>query len=317
MENGVTNNLNQPNLTTENRWRRVYRKYGNLRGLSSIAWKIGRFIIVFGICFIILYPFINKLLTSIMSPEDLLDPTVKYIARHPSLYFFQDALKSVDFFNSFKNTFLLSTMVSVLQMLVSTCVGYGFARFKFRGSGLVFALVIFTLLVPPRLILTPLFLQFRFFAGTQLNLIDTFWPFVILSLTGQGIKNGLYIYMMRQFFRGFPVELEEAAYVDGLGIFKTFWHIILPNARSMMLTVFLFGFSWQWTDTVYTGALFSNLMTLTGIIFKNIVSLNNDPIMVTTTRNAASLIVIAPLVLLYIVAQRKFVEGIERSGLVG
>lgn len=296
---------------------RTLRKYMSMRGLGTLAWKLGRCIIVFGICFIILYPFIDKFLTSIMSPEDLLDPTVRYIPRHPSIYFFKTAFASIDFFDSLKNTLLLSLMTSILQMLVSTCVGYGFARFRYRGSGIVFALVIFTLLVPPRLILTPLFLQFRFFLGTQINLIDTAWPFLILSLTGLGIRNGLYIYMMRQFFRGFPVELEEAAYVDGLGTFRTFIHIILPNARSMMLTVFLFGFCWQWTDTVYTGSLFSELNTLTGIIFNNIVELNNDAVMVTATRYAASLIVIAPLMLIYVVAQRKFVEGIERSGLVG
>lgn len=285
--------------------------------LSRVCGKTARAIIIFGICFIILYPFINKFLTAIMSPEDLLDPTVRYIARNPSLYFFRQAFAGIDFWDSLKNTLLLSVMTSVLQMLVSATVGYGFARFRYPGSGVVFTLVIFTLLVPPRLILTPLFLQFRFFAGTQINLIDTFWPFFILSLTGLGIRNGLYIYMMRQFYRGFPVELEEAAYVDGLGVFRTFTRIILPNARSMMLTVFLFGFSWQWTDTVYTGALFSDLNTLTGMIFSQIVSLNNDAVMVTATRYAASLIVIAPLMLLYIAAQRKFVEGIERSGLVG
>lgn len=295
------------------------RRKLNARWVTEFSWSIFRFILVFGICFIILFPFIKKLFASFMSPMDLVDPTVKFIARNPSLYFYRAALKSIDFSKSFIITLFLSLITSTLQMMVSTFVGYGFARFRSRFSNVVLGLVIFTLLVPPQLILTPLFLQFRFFNifFMKFNLIDTFYPFIILAVTGLGIKNGLYVYMMRQFFRGMPVELEEAAYVDGVGVFKTFFYIMLPNALPMMVTVFLFSFAWQWTDILYVDTFFSGLFTLPKAVVQNIGAINADLVIANTTRNTAALIVIAPLLLMYIFAQKTFVQSVERSGLVG
>ena len=159
-------------------------------------------------------------------------------------------------------SFLMALYVGLTQMVVALLVGYGFARFKFRGSRVLFACVILTLVVPPQTILIPLYLRFRYFdilgifkaiTGHSLKLIDTYWCQILLSATGLGWKNGLYIYLMRQYFRGVPKALEEAAYIDGARTFKAFVKIMVPSALPMMLTVFLFSFSWQWTDTFYTG----------------------------------------------------------------
>ena len=157
-----------------------------------------------------------------------------------------------------------------------------------------------------------------------LNLKDTFWPMVILSVTGLACKNGLYIFMLRQFFRGIPDSLEESAYIDGSGDFRTFLQIILPMSVPMMITVFLFSFCWQWTDQFYIGIFFDqdNVPMLSKLyldIPNDIVSLDyeyqgqND--YVSAIRNTCGLMVIAPLVVLYVFLQRYLVEGIERSGL--
>ncbi len=157
-----------------------------------------------------------------------------------------------------------------------------------------------------------------------LNLKDTFWPMIILSITGLAFKNGLYIFMLRQFFRGIPDSLEESAYIDGSGDFRTFIQIILPMSVPMMITVFLFAFCWQWTDQFYIGMFFDqdNVPMLSKLyldIPNAIESLDYEyegqAVYIPAIRNTCGLMVIAPLVVLYVFLQRYLVEGIERSGL--
>lgn len=157
-----------------------------------------------------------------------------------------------------------------------------------------------------------------------LNLKDTFWPMIILSITGLAFKNGLYIFMLRQFFRGIPDSLEESAYIDGSGDFRTFFQIILPMSVPMLITVFLFSFCWQWTDQFYVGLFFDQdttpmLSKLYLDIPNSIESLEYEyegqALYVPAIRNTCGIMVILPLVVLYTFLQRYLVEGIERSGL--
>ena len=153
-----------------------------------------------------------------------------------------------------------------------------------------------------------------------LTLTNTYWPLIIMSLCGLAFKNGLYIFMLRQFFRGVPDELEESAYIDGSGPFRTFLTIILPLSVPMMITVFLFAFSWQWTDDFYTGLFFTTTKT---VLMPKIVgipsSLTNDyagqNLYYSAIRNTCGIMIIAPLIVMYLFCQRFLVQGIERSGL--
>ena len=285
---------------------------------TAVSWgiSIARLVLIVGICYIILYPFIEKFLLSFLSPGDLLDPTVSLIPRTLSLEFYRRALEVLEIPATLPHSIKLSLISGVLQTIFCTVVAYGFARFKTKFSSILFGFVIFTLLVPTELILSPLYLQFRFFLG-GLNLLNTEVPFVILSVTCQGIKNGLYIYMLRQFFRGMPIELEEAAYMDGYGVFRTFLFIMLPNARSMMVTIFLFSFAWQWTDIIYTDSFYSNAQTLANAVIQNVEVSLQDMVYADTTRKTAMLLVILPLLIIYIFCQKAFIQSVERSGLVG
>jgi len=318
------------NLTAgrQDRLTRFKGKYLSLRFLSRASWSILRFVIVFGVAYMIIYPFFIKISMAFMTPTDYLDPTVRYIPRHPTMQNIKDTWTALNVLVSGKNTFILSISTSIMQMISCTLVAYGFGRFKFKGRNLLFALVIFTLLVPPQTIMVSLYMHFRFFdvfgiikaitGNPGINLIDSFWPFLILSVTGLGLKNGLYIYILRQFFRGMPKELEEAAYVDGSGVFRTFLTIMLPSAGSMMITVFLFSFAWQWTDTFYSGLFLNRLSVLSTAMFNSIRDDRFiDPIIVSTQRNTAVMMVVLPLFLVYVIAQRYFVQSIERSGIVG
>ena len=205
-------------------------------------------------------------------------------------------------------------MVALLQTAVAAVVGYGFARFKFRGNRLLFAAVILMLIVPPQTILVPLFVRFKLFLGF-INLIDTPWPTFIMAATGTGFKAGLYIFLSRQFFMNMPKELNEAAAIDGCGVYQTFFRIMLPSARSILTTVFLLSFSWQWTDTLYNGLFFQDTAILSNVI--NRVGIGESMAVSGNLQNVAAILAIAPLAILYIFAQRSFVESIDNAGIVG
>ncbi len=153
-----------------------------------------------------------------------------------------------------------------------------------------------------------------------INLNNSYWPLIILSLTGIAFKNGLYIFMLRQFYRGVPDELEESAYMDGSGTFRTFLQIILPLSVPMMITVFLFAFSWQWTDDFYTTLFFTTNKTL---LMPDVVAIPESlettyagaSLYYSAIRNTCGLMIIFPLVIMYVFLQRYLVQGIERSGL--
>ena len=236
----------------------IRQNYFQLHHLSRFAWSIIRGVLIAGISFIILYPLFVKLSLSFMAERDLYDTTVRYVPRNFTFENYIMVWKFLDYPKAFTNSFMLSMMVSSLQLISCTIVAYGFARFKFPLKNMWFGLVILTLVIPPQTIMIPLFLHFRYFdildlfekiIGQPFNMLDSYWPFVLMSITGVGLKNGLYIYIIRQFFRGMPKELEEAAYVDGSSIFKTFTVIMLPSAVPIMITAFLFSFVWQWNDT--------------------------------------------------------------------
>jgi multiple sugar transport system permease protein len=306
--------------------------------VAKHSWSIVRGVIVLGICFLILYPILVKLSVAFMPEQDIFDVTVRYVPKSPTFENFKTVWQAMKYSQSFWNTFKLSVITSVMQLISCTLIGYGFARFKFKGRSLLFTLVILTMIVPPQTLMLPMYLHFQNFdifglftaiTGKGINMFDSYWPFVLMSLTGMGLKNGLYIYIIRQFFRGMPKELEEAAYVDGAGMLRTFAQIMLPSAVPAMITVFLFSFVWQWTDTFYSTLFLQNTRVLSSalssvsfditqqIYFETGVNEYMPPAISSMYTNTGSLLVIAPLIILYLFAQKRFVESIERSGIVG
>ncbi|NLP07336.1 MAG: carbohydrate ABC transporter permease [Clostridiaceae bacterium] len=307
--------------------------------MARRSWSIVRGVIIAGICFLILYPTLVKLSVSFMPEQDIYDVTVRYVPKSPTLENYKTVLSAMRYNKAFWNTFKLSTLTSVMQLISCTVIGYGFARFRFKGRGVLFALVILTMIVPPQTLMIPLFLHFRYFdvlgiisaiTGQKgINLLESYWPFVLMSLTGMGLKNGLYIYIMRQFFRGMPKELEEAAYVDGAGMLRTFGQIMLPSAVPAMVTVFMFSFVWQWTDTFYsslflmrTDVLAKTAANVSNQIMKDLsadigVDIYLSPAISSMYTNTGSLLVVLPLLILYLFAQKLFVESVERTGIVG
>ncbi len=311
-------------------WERFRLRFLSFNFIRTVVVKLFRLVFLLGISYIILYPFISKIFGSFMSPKDLVDVTVKLIPKYPTLDIYKAILEENRYWEAFTNTFILSISCALIQTLMCSIIGYGFAKFKFKGNGLMFLCVMLSMIIPHKtltLSYTMFFKDFTIwgirFGGEELNLLNTYWPFVLLCVGGLFFKNGLYIFMMRQFYKGVPDELEEAAYIDGSGVFKTFVRIILPLSVPMMITIFLFSFSWQWTDTFYNGLFFTNTGNyLMPDIIKVPASLSDTGFVAQTLYNSCiantcGLLIILPLVLIFCFCQRYLVQGIERSGIVG
>lgn len=191
-------------------------------------------------------------------------------------------------------------------------------------------------LVPPQTISTSLHLHFRFFdilgifklvTGNSLNLRGSVLPYYLMSAGCMGLKNGLYIYMIRQFFRNIPMELEEAAYVDGCGTLKTFLRIMLPDATPILTSCFLFSFVWQWTDGFYSKLFLGNTKLVSTSLSRIVDSLaaflqrlQGSPVTPTVAKtdcilSTGTLMIIIPVLILYLFAQKGFVESLSSSGI--
>lgn len=289
-------------------------KYVSPSGLGKILWKIMRAVIIFGLCFIILYPYFSKITSTFKSVRDLYNINIKYVPQHFTTEYVGRIVKAMSYFQTAGYTALVCLLIASLQTFVSAFVAYGFARFKFKGNRLLFGMVILTLIVPPQTVMIPLYTKFRFFLGS-INLIGTIAPMSILSLTCLGIRNGLYIFILRQFFRNLPHELEEAAYIDGNNMFQTFLKIILPSSITMLTVIFVLSFCWQWTDTIFSSMFMSNMPLMVnkvGAVYDYTIDVLDAML-----KNSAAVFAVAPLAIVYICLQNLFVQGIERSGITG
>ncbi|HAY97919.1 MAG TPA: carbohydrate ABC transporter permease [Ruminococcaceae bacterium] len=283
------------------------------------------------VSFIILFPFISKISASFMSVEDMYDRTVNFIPRKPTLDNYKFVMQAIKFASTGLRTLGLSLLCAVPQTFVAAMTGYALAKMKKKLGKIGMGMVLATVLVPPQVIMLPMYLKFRFYdvfgivnliAGKQINLLDTaggVLPFIILSCTGMAFKNGIYIFLLRQFYKGIPEELEEAAFIDGCSTFKTFFKIVLPVSVPMMVTVFLLSFCWQWTDTFYTNLFLKSDAVLSTAIFSisGIQQQGGGNFYETVIINTAVILAILPLVILYLFGQRKLIAGIERSGVTG
>jgi len=310
---------------------RKHYRYIFWRRISGYVWPFFRFIIVFGLSFVILYPILYMISTSIRPQSEMNDPSVMWIPKTIRFENFVEIWNAIEYPKTLWQTLVLNIVSSILQVGTCALTGYGFARFKFKGKNLLFGIVLLQIIVPTQIILIPQYMQFRYFdifglfnglLGDSISLVDTNWAMYIPAFFCNGIRAGLFIYLFRQFFRGLPKELEDAAYLDGCGPFKTFVSVMVPNAASSFLTVFIFSIVWYWNDYYVSSMYFTQGNTISlkidGIAASISMYLHNE------IRNAADFVVwmeagcllaIAPIVIMYVFLQKYFTEGIERAGL--
>ncbi|MDR2964233.1 MAG: carbohydrate ABC transporter permease [Treponema sp.] len=325
-------------------WGSISRGYFYKKNALDITYKVCRAILLFGLCFLILQPILDKISVSFMGENDIYDGTVISIPRNFSTNNYRLVASDfmLNYWPSLFQTLIIVLSSAVLQIAACTLAGYGFARFRFPFKKFWFFCVMLIIVIPPQTIMSSLYLNFRFFdifglvkliTGEPINLLNSVWGLLLLSATGMGLKSGLYIFMLRQYFRGMPKELEEAAWVDGCGKFKTFIRIMLPDAMPMLTSCFLFSFVWQWTDSFYATIFLNNYRMLArGLgslaeryaqwyaqtrVFAGAGGVSAfAPVGETQMMIATGMLMcLAPLIILYLVAQKAFVESLSQTGI--
>lgn len=281
------------------------------------------------LAFVVIYPVLTQISASFMSVSDVYNSSVQYIPKNFTFDNYKALWNELELSKALPLTVQYTLLISVLQTASATLVGYGLARFKFKLNKPLFIMALVSLALPPTLFLIPLYKIFANFdifgiynliTGSHLNLLNNQWCMVIMAVTAAGYRCGLYIILMRQYFRGVPKELEEAAYIDGAGTVRTFVSIMLPNAKTMMITIGLFSFVWTWLDSdfaptlLYDVPLLSNKFDLIQSILYNKA---NSEVLSSLYADTAVVITIVPLIILYMFTQKFFVQSVERSGLVG
>ena len=303
-------------------------------------WAVGRQLFMLGISYVVLYPLLYMVSNAFKPVEQYYDPSVVWIPKSLTMENFKIVALVMDIGNVMKNTVIVELLPAIISAMVCMMIGYGLARFNFRGKRFVVACVILTIIVPQQTIASSLYSSFRYFdflgilkflhrfipAVDTLNLIGTPWVTILPSLLGVGLKSGIFIFIYMQFFTGLPKELQEAAAIDGCGEFRTFLKIIVPTAKNINIAVLLLAVVWNWND-YYTPSMFirtkDTIATAMASFQANLENLHNMGIGVAniqtaqTQIQAACLITILPLVVLYIFLQKRFSEGIENSGLTG
>lgn len=304
------------------------------RRATKWLWSAIRILFLLGVSYVVLYPLLTKLVLAFMDYRDLTDYTIIWVPKRFTFDNITVIAKILDYGKGLLKTIGICTLVAGLQVFVTTISAYGLARYKSRLRSIIFALVIATLIIPPQTYLVSLYTQFKnfdpfgivsAFTNSENGIIDTVFVFIMLAIMGMGIRSGLYIYIERQTFRGLPKELEEAARVDGAGMLSTFWRIMLPNARPTVVLCFILSFIWQWNDTFYTSLFAPGIDTLSmklGTLTVDVAEYLGGWSIVGSSRSqqlisVGAFMCIIPLVLLFILCQRFFVQGVERSGLVG
>ncbi|MGN1097559.1 MAG: carbohydrate ABC transporter permease [Clostridia bacterium] len=313
------------------------------RYFQNLVFKLFALTLIIGMCFTILYPVI-KLFPSVFNDvEEIGNPDVVWVPKTFSIVSFRAAIRLV--YGNFSNmllSLLYAASIAVIQVFISAMAGYVLGRIKIPGGTIIFFLIIVTFVVPDQALLISQYLRFKnfdilglftLFTGEPIDLINKPITLYLLSLCGFGLKQSMFIYLFRQFFIGLPKELEEAALIDGCGFYKTYFKIALPNAVPTIMTVAILSFVWNYGDTYYTGYFYPEGPFVAVKLSQRFAQSQSDTIVTAVqtwfdapaassfvfdaVKQAAILIFLIPLLIVYFCVQKQLVENMAQSGITG
>ena len=313
------------------------------RKTAAFGMNLVTFLLICGLCFVILYPFIRLVPSVLSAVDDLGNPNVIWIPEKFSTVSFQAAARMTmpEGIMTMVKSIGFALAIMAIQVFIAAMTGYTMARVKYKFSGLLFVLVALCFLVPRQSLLLAQYIYFNHFDalgllklfGVEWNLINQPATLYLMALLGFGVNQSLFVLIFSQFFKNIPKELEEAALIDGCGFYRTYFKIMVPNAVPAIVTVAILAFVWNYGDTYYTryfdpsGPYMASKLATTFIDANKVTLLErvrvwySVPVTTDMTfdalKQAGILIFLAPLLVLYLFAQRWLVENLESSGLVG
>ena len=283
--------------------------------LRRLLFSLCRTAFLLAIIYVILFPILYAVSSSFLTERQLIDPSVVWIPKKITFENYAEAWKALDYGKDFIFTMFLVSVSTLLQIFSCTLAAYGFARFNFKLRGFLFFCVVLTIVLPPQMLVVQQYAIFK-----NMRLLNTVFTYFLPAFLGQGIRAGLMIYIFRQFIKGLPKELEEAAYIDGCSVFKTFWRIVVPSTAISFLVVLIFSMVWYWNESLTASMFFDNTKPLAVMMAEMKENISAAQVGINAVRNvimSGVILFITPMLVMYSFLQKYFIQGIERSGLVG
>ena len=297
-----------------------------------IVYRAAVYLLLFNVAYVFVFPFLYMIVTSLKSPADLADITVNWVPRTLQWSNYSLAFQTLGYWSHLKNSIIICVVAVIGHLASGSFIGYGFARYDFPGRRLLFALVIISLIIPTQTLIIPSYIMW-----SRLNFINTLVPILVPTFFGFGLRGGLYIFIFRQFFIRLPHELEDAAKIDGCSFIRTYWNIVIPISQPAILVSSILGFVWHWHDfyepqvyiskmqnlpvTSMLPELFNMLRALEDSLENNMMIeelMENDfyALFNEAMAMAATVVCVLPVLVLFAIVQRYFIQGVERTGLV-
>ncbi|MCB9457516.1 MAG: carbohydrate ABC transporter permease [Anaerolineaceae bacterium] len=289
------------------------------RGLTMNA---ALYALLIAIGFVYLQPLLFMFVTSIKSPDDLLNPMVQWVPTEFYLGNYIKGLRVLNYSNTLMASAAMSIVPSMLQVIVASVVGYGLARYRFRGKPLIFILLLATFLIPPQNTVIPQMLTYR-----NLGLLGNPLALILPAVMGQGYKSAIFILIFYQSYISFPKVLEESARLDGASDMRVFLTLAVPSALPAYIVSFIFSIVWYWNETFLTvifleGGVTTLPMQLSKFTqaYENLYppgTVNIFDRLNEAVKMSGTFLNILPLLVMYFILQKWFVESVEMTGITG
>lgn len=303
-----------------------------VKTIRKVLLNILRYFFLLSLSYVVLYELAYILSQSFKPQSQIYDPSVVWIPKSFTLDNIKEAWRAIEYPSRLLISFLVPVGSGLVEVFTCSLVAYGLARFRFRENKLIFLMVLLTILVPPQMIIIPSYLNYSHLdflgvfglmakiTGTDIrpNLLDTPLTFYLPALFGVGLRSGIFIFIYTQFFKKMPKELEEAAWIDGANPLKTFLRVIIPSSKVAITTVTIFSLIWHYNDYYLSAMYFTEKYPLAvslSFIASNSAIAGSDYAKV--LQMAGSLLFILPMLILYMILQKRFIQNIDQVGIVG
>lgn len=292
------------------------------RARHGLVFSAVLYALLIAIGFVYLHPLLFMFVSSIKNPSDLLNPMVQWVPTEFYLGNYIKAYRVLDYPNTLLASILISVIPSLLQTFVASLVGYGLARYRFRGKQLVLLLLLATFIIPPQNTVIPQMLTYR-----NLGLLGNPLALILPALLGQGFRSAIFILIFYQSFLSLPKVLEESARLDGASDLRIFFTVAVPSALPAYIVSFIFSIVWYWNETFLTviflaGGTTTLPMQLSRFTqaYENLYppgTVNIFDRLNEAVKMSGTFLNILPLLVMYFVLQRWFVESVEMTGITG
>jgi len=321
--------LERPKVNTS----KLKRKLLGYNISDGLIYRIAVYILLVAIAYVFLYPLLRMISMTFMSGADIINPEIDWVPQNWSITNLRVAWSVLSMPNTILNSLWYSGTLALAQTFISAMTGFAFARYQFKFKNFWFAMVLMSFIIPVPVVLIPRWMMFITAQNmTGIKMIGTVFPQLLMAIAGQGVYSAILILIFFNFFKMIPVVLDEAAKIDGASSWQVFYHIILKMSVPTIATVFLFSFVWNYNESYITATFLRSALKLMPLqlglfdsIFEkmsaNVPGASGAPggqfRINESFKMAATLITMAPMMIMYLFVQKQFVEGIEKTGITG